>query len=99
MKFTGSERHIATDDLMLAVNAAVTSQRLLLIKGEPATGKTMLTEEVAKAFGKPLIECHIKSTTKEQQGLYEYAAVCRLRGRNSVMKRLSTSATTSIEEC
>ena len=79
MKFTGSDRYIATDDLMLAVNAAVTLQRPLLIKGEPGTGKTMLAEEVAKALGKPLIQWHIKSTTKAQQGLYEYDAVSRLR--------------------
>ena len=79
MKFTGGNRYIATDDLMLAVNAAVTLQRPLLIKGEPGTGKTMLAEEVAKALGKPLIQWHIKSTTKAQQGLYEYDAVSRLR--------------------
>lgn len=79
MKFTGSDRYIATDDLMLAVNAAVTLQRPLLIKGEPGTGKTMLAEEVAQALGKPLIQWHIKSTTKAQQGLYEYDAVSRLR--------------------
>ena len=79
MKFTGSESYIATEDLMLAVNAAVTSQRPLLIKGEPGTGKTMLAEEVAKALGKPLIQWHIKSTTRAQQGLYEYDAVSRLR--------------------
>ncbi len=79
MKFTGSQDYIATEDLMLAVNAAVTLQRPLLIKGEPGTGKTMLAEEVAKALGKPLLQWHIKSTTKAQQGLYEYDAVSRLR--------------------
>ena len=79
MKFTGSQNYIATDDLMLAVNAAVTLQRPLLIKGEPGTGKTMLAEEVARALGKPLLQWHIKSTTKAQQGLYEYDAVSRLR--------------------
>ena len=79
MKFTGSENYIATDDLMLAVNAAVTLQRPLLIKGEPGTGKTMLAEEVARALGKQLLQWHIKSTTKAQQGLYEYDAVSRLR--------------------
>ena len=79
MKFTGSKSYIATADLMLAVNAAVTLQRPLLIKGEPGTGKTMLAEEVAKALDKPLIQWHIKSTTKAQQGLYEYDAVSRLR--------------------
>ena len=79
MKFTGSQNYIATDDLMFAVNAAVTLQRPLLIKGEPGTGKTMLAEEVARALGKPLLQWHIKSTTKAQQGLYEYDAVSRLR--------------------
>ncbi len=79
MKFTGSQNYIATDDLTLAVNAAVTLQRPLLIKGEPGTGKTMLAEEVAAALGKPLLQWHIKSTTKAQQGLYEYDAVSRLR--------------------
>ncbi len=78
-KFTGSDNYVATDDLQLAVNAAVTLQRPLLIKGEPGTGKTMLAEEVAAAMGKQLISWHIKSTTKAQQGLYEYDAVSRLR--------------------
>lgn len=79
MQFTGTERYVATDDLQLAVNAAVILERPLLIKGEPGTGKTMLAEEVAKALGMPLIGWHIKSTTKAQQGLYEYDAVSRLR--------------------
>ena len=79
MKFQGTERYIATDDLRMAVNAAVTLERPLLIKGEPGTGKTMLAEEVAKGLGKRLIQWHIKSTTKAQQGLYEYDAVSRLR--------------------
>jgi MoxR-like ATPase len=79
MKFAGSDKYIATDDLKLAVNAAVVLQRPLLIKGEPGTGKTVLAEEVAAALGKPLIQWHIKSTTKAQQGLYEYDAVSRLR--------------------
>ncbi len=79
MKFTGSQNYIATNDLMLAVNAAITLQRPLLIKGEPGTGKTMLAEEVALALGKPLLQWHIKSSTKAQQGLYEYDAVSRLR--------------------
>src|SRR5690554_4161117 len=78
-KFTGSDQYVATDDLQLAVNAAVTLQRPLLIKGEPGTGKTMLAEEVAAAMGKQLLSWHIKSTTKAQQGLYEYDAVSRLR--------------------
>src|SRR3990172_6760454 len=79
MRFQGSANYISTDDLTLAVNAAVTLQRPLLIKGEPGTGKTMLAEEVAKALGLPIFEWHIKSTTKAQQGLYEYDAVSRLR--------------------
>jgi len=79
MKFQGSKNYIATDDLMLAVNAASTLQKPLLLKGEPGTGKTMLAEEVAKSLGIPLLQWHIKSTTKAQQGLYEYDAVSRLR--------------------
>jgi SpoVK/Ycf46/Vps4 family AAA+-type ATPase len=79
MKFLGSRDYVATPDLMLAVNAASTLKRPLLIKGEPGTGKTMLAEEVSKALGLPLLEWHIKSTTKAQQGLYEYDAVSRLR--------------------
>jgi MoxR-like ATPase len=78
-KFTGTSSYIATDDLTMAVNAAVTLQRPILIKGEPGTGKTQLAIEVARALGKPLYEWHIKSTTKAQQGLYEYDAVARLR--------------------
>ena len=79
MKFEGTERYVATDDLRMAVNAAVALERPLLIKGEPGTGKTMLAEEVAQGLGKRLIQWHIKSTTKAQQGLYEYDAVSRLR--------------------
>jgi MoxR-like ATPase len=79
MKFTGSDSYVATQDLKLAVNAALTLKRPLLIKGEPGTGKTMLAEEVAKALNMPLLQWHIKSTTKAQQGLYEYDAVSRLR--------------------
>jgi len=79
MKFEGTERYVATDELRMAVNAAVTLERPLLIKGEPGTGKTMLAEEVALGLGKRLIQWHIKSTTKAQQGLYEYDAVSRLR--------------------
>ena len=79
MKFQGSAQYVATQDLMLAVNAAVTLQRPLLVKGEPGTGKTMLAEEVAMALKLPLLQWHIKSTTKAQQGLYEYDAVSRLR--------------------
>ena len=79
MKFTGTDSYVASDDLRVAVNAAISLQRPLLIKGEPGTGKTVLAHEVAKAIGAPLIEWHIKSTTKAQQGLYEYDAVSRLR--------------------
>ena len=79
MRFEGSSSYVATDDLKLAVNAAVTLQRPLLIKGEPGTGKTMLAEEVAAALDMPLLQWHVKSTTKAQQGLYEYDAVSRLR--------------------
>ena len=78
-KFEGTERYVATDDLRMAVNAAVALERPLLIKGEPGTGKTMLAEEVAQGLGMRLIQWHIKSTTKAQQGLYEYDAVSRLR--------------------
>ena len=78
-RFEGSRNYVATGDLKLAVNAALALQRPLLIKGEPGTGKTMLAEEVAAALGMPLLQWHIKSTTKAQQGLYEYDAVSRLR--------------------
>ena len=78
-KFTGTSSYIATDDLMMAVNAAVTLERPILVKGEPGTGKTQLAIEIAKSLNKPLYEWHIKSTTKAQQGLYEYDAVARLR--------------------
>jgi MoxR-like ATPase len=79
MKFTGTDSYVASDDLRVAVNASIALQRPLLIKGEPGTGKTILAHEVARAIGAPLIEWHIKSTTKAQQGLYEYDAVSRLR--------------------
>ena len=79
LRFEGSEQYVATNDLKLAVNAALTLQRPLLIKGEPGTGKTMLAEEVAAALKMPILQWHIKSTTKAQQGLYEYDAVSRLR--------------------
>ena len=78
-RFNGTDRYVATGDLSLAVNAAATLGRPLLVKGEPGTGKTMLAIEVARALDRPLIEWHIKSTTKAQQGLYEYDAVARLR--------------------
>ena len=79
MRFQGTDSYVATEDLKLAVNAAITLQRPLLIKGEPGTGKTMLAEEVARGLNMPLLQWHIKSTTKAQQGLYEYDAVSRLR--------------------
>ncbi len=79
MKFTGTDAYVATDDLTVAVNAAVTLERPLLVKGEPGTGKTELARQVARALGMELIEWHIKSTTRAQQGLYEYDAVSRLR--------------------
>jgi MoxR-like ATPase len=79
MKFTGTDSYVVTEDLMVAVNAAITLERPLLVKGEPGTGKTILAHEVAKALNVPLIQWHVKSTTKAQQGLYEYDAVSRLR--------------------
>ena len=79
MKFQGTENYVATQDLKLAVNAAITLKRPLLVKGDQGTGKTMLAEEVSEALGLKLIQWHIKSTTKAQQGLYEYDAVSRLR--------------------
>jgi MoxR-like ATPase len=79
MKFEGTSSYVATNDLKIAVNAAIRLERPLLIKGEPGTGKSVLAAEVARALGAPLIEWHIKSTTKAQQGLYEYDAVSRLR--------------------
>jgi MoxR-like ATPase len=78
-RFTGTDRYVATDDLMMAVNAAITLGRPLLIKGEPGTGKTQLAQEIARALARPLYEWHIKSTSKAQHGLYEYDAVSRLR--------------------
>ena len=106
MRFKGSEAYVSTDDLTLAVNAAITLERPLLVKGEPGTGKTMLAVEVAKALGLPLLEWHIKSTTKAQQGLYEYDAVSRLRDsqlgdsrvheiRNYIMRGMLWQAFTS----
>ena len=78
-RFEGTDTYVATEDLMVAVNAAIALERPLLIKGEPGTGKTILAQEIARAIGVPLIQWHIKSTTKAQQGLYEYDAVARLR--------------------
>ncbi|SFV11523.1 MoxR-like ATPase [Methylobacterium sp. 174MFSha1.1] len=79
MRFSGTESYVATGDLTVAVNAAITLERPLLVKGEPGTGKTVLAEEIARGLGAPLLTWHIKSTTKAQQGLYEYDAVSRLR--------------------
>jgi MoxR-like ATPase len=79
MRFEGTDAYVATDDLKIAVNAAITLERPLLVKGEPGTGKTVLAVEIAKSIGAPLLEWHVKSTTKAQQGLYEYDAVSRLR--------------------
>ena len=79
MRFTGTENYVATEDLNVAVNAAIVLERPLLVKGEPGTGKTVLAEEIARALGAPLLTWHVKSTTKAQQGLYEYDAVSRLR--------------------
>ncbi|HET9484660.1 MAG TPA: MoxR family ATPase [Xanthomonadales bacterium] len=79
IRFEGTDAYVATDDLKLAVNAAITLERPLLVKGEPGTGKSLLAQEVARALGAPLIEWHVKSTTKAQHGLYEYDAVSRLR--------------------
>ena len=88
MKFAGTDTYISTEDLSMAVNASVTLERPLLIKGEPGTGKTMLAEEVAASLKMPLIEWHIKSTTKAKQGLYEYDAVTRLRDSQLGDKRV-----------
>src|SRR3546814_10426546 len=79
MRFEGTQDYVATDDLKVAVNAAVLLRRPLLVKGEPGTGKTVLAQEIAKALDAPLIEWNVKSTTKAHQGLYEYDAVARLR--------------------
>ena len=91
-RFSGTDRYIAPDDLMLAVNAAVTLSRPLLIKGEPGTGKTQLAQEIARALDRPLHEWHIKSTSKAQQGLYEYDAVSRLRDSQLGDARVQTIA-------
>ncbi len=92
MRFAGTENYVATEDLTVAVNAAIRLERPLLVKGEPGTGKTVLAEEVAAALGAPLITWHIKSTTKAQQGLYEYDAVSRLRDSQLGDSRVSDIA-------
>lgn len=91
MKFTGTNDYIASNELQLAVNAAITLQKPLLIKGEPGTGKTMLAEQLAQSLDTELIQWHIKSTTKAQQGLYEYDAVSRLRDSQLGMTKFMTS--------
>ena len=98
MKFTGTQDYVATEDLTVAVNAAVLLERPLLIKGEPGTGKTELAKQVASALGLELIEWNIKSTTKAQQGLYEYDAVSRLRDSQLGMNVCVMWATTSAKE-
>ena len=90
MRFEGTKAYVATDDLKVAVNAAITLERPLLVKGEPGTGKTVLALEIAKALAAPLIEWHVKSTTKALQGLYEYDAVSRLR--SAAPERTSASS-------
>jgi MoxR-like ATPase len=94
MRFEGTSAYVATDDLKVAVNAAIALERPLLVKGEPGTGKTVLAIEIAKALDAPLIEWHIKSTTKAQQGLYEYDAVTRLRDSQLGTSVSRISATT-----
>ncbi len=91
MKFTGTNDYIASNELQLAVNAAITLQKPLLIKGEPGTGKTMLAEQLAQSLDTELIQWHIKSTTKAQQGLYEYDAVSRLRDSQLGMTKFMMS--------
>ncbi|MCO5092121.1 MoxR family ATPase [Bosea sp. (in: a-proteobacteria)] len=92
MRFAGTENYVATEDLTVAVNAAIRLERPLLVKGEPGTGKTVLAEEIAAALGAPLITWHVKSTTKAQQGLYEYDAVSRLRDSQLGDSRVSDIA-------
>ena len=94
-RFAGTESYVATEDLTVAVNAAITLERPLLVKGEPGTGKSVLAEEIARSLNAPLLTWHIKSTTKAQQGLYEYDAVSRLRDSQLGDRACRTSATTS----
>ena len=95
MNFTGTDKYVATSELQLAVNAAIALEKPLLIKGEPGTGKTMLAEQISEALGMPLIQWHVKSTTKAQQGLYEYDAVSRLRDSQLGDEKVKTSLITS----
>ena len=92
MKFRGTESYVATEDLTVAVNAAVTLERPLLVKGEPGTGKTELARQIAQSLGLPMLEWNIKSTTKAQQGLYEYDAVSRLRDSQLGDERVQRAA-------
>ena len=92
-RFAGTDRYVATPDLMMEVNAAVTLARTLIIKGEPGTGKTQLAEEIARALARPLFEWHVKSTSKAQHGLYEYDAVSRLRDSQLGEARVQRSTT------
>jgi len=94
-RFEGTKDYVATDDLKVAVNAAIALERPLLIKGEPGTGKTVLAYEIAKALNAPLLTWHIKSTTKAHQGLYEYDAVTRLRSSPSWLSRRRVTASYS----
>ena len=96
-RFQGTESYVATDELKMAVNAAVTLARPLLIKGEPGTGKTQLAQEIARGLGLPLFEWHVKSTTKAQQGLYEYDAVSRLRDSQLGAQPVNDIATYTIK--
>ena len=98
MRFSGTEDYVATDDLKVAVNAAITLRRPLLVKGEPGTGKTVLAEEIAKAVNAPLISWNIKSSTKAHQGLYEYDAVARLRDGQLDESELTLSDLNKVSE-
>ena len=98
MNFKGTEEYVATDELQLAVNASIKLEKPLLIKGEPGTGKTMLAEQIAGALDIPIIQWHIKSTTKAQQGLYEYDAVSRLRDSQLGDEKVKDISTTLFEE-
>src|SRR6516162_450970 len=99
MRFGGTSSYVATDDLKIAVNAAIALERPLLVKGEPGTGKTVLAIEIAKSLAAPLIEWHVKSTTKALQGLYEYDAVSRLRDSQLGDARVKDAITSGAASC